>query len=371
MPRVEFTVLAINPGSTSTKIAVYVNERAALVRNIVHPDSDMRAFRGRPILDQIPYRLAAIERELGDAGYALSSFSAVAGRGGLLRPLASGAYRVNDAMLEELRRAPNGEHASNMGAFLAADIARHGGGEAFVVDPVSVDELSEKARISGSALVVRRSLSHALNTKAIARRHARETGTPYRDLRLIIAHLGSSISVSAHEGGRMIDVNLAGQEGPFSTERCGGLQLLGVVQLCFSGKWTERALWDAFIREGGMYSYLGTKDLSEVERRIAAGDRNAALVFDAMIYQIAKEIGAMATTLNGRVDAVLVTGGMARSGKLVAQLRAAVEWIAPVVVYPGEDELQALAEGPLRILCGEEQARELESDPAVLLSALQ
>jgi butyrate kinase len=365
MPRAEFTVLAINPGSTSTKIAVYVNERPALTRNIVHPDADMQTFRGRPILDQLGFRQSAIEQELREAGFDLAGFDAVVARGGLMRPLESGTYRVNNAMLDELRRAPNGEHASNMGGYLATAIAAHTGVPAFVVDPVSVDELSDKARISGSALVGRRSLSHALNTKAIARRHARETSIPYRDLRLIVAHLGSSISVSAHANGRMIDVNLAGQEGPFSTERCGGLQLLGVVQLCFSGQYTERELWDAFIREGGIYSYLGTRDLREVERRIAAGDADAALIFAAMAYQIAKEIGAMATVLHGlphpRVDAILVTGGMARSQRLIAQLPSAIDWIAPVVVYPGEDELQALAEGALRVLRGEEQTPELES----------
>ncbi|HEY2858706.1 MAG TPA: butyrate kinase [Terracidiphilus sp.] len=366
MPLADFTVLAINPGSTSTKIAVYANELPALVRNIVHSDADMLPFRGRPILEQLAFRQSAVEHELSDAGFPLASFDAVVGRGGLMRPLESGTYRVNEAMLDELRSAPNGEHASNMGASLAIAIARRSGGPAFIVDPVSVDELSDKARISGSALVARRSLSHALNTKAIARRHARETGTPYRDLRLIIAHLGSSISVSGHHNGRMIDVNLAGQEGPFSTERCGGLQLLGVLQLCFSGRYTERQLWDQFIREGGIYSYLGTKDLREVERRIVAGDAQAALIFDAMIYQIAKEIGAMATVLHGlphpRINAILLTGGMARSEKLIAQLRSAVEWIAPVVVYPGEDELQALAEGALRVLRGEEQPRVLEPE---------
>jgi butyrate kinase len=361
MAPAEFTVLAINPGSTSTKIAVYKNDRAELVRHIAHSDADMIPFRSRPRLDQLDFRQAAIEHELRSAGYTRAGFHAVVGRGGLLRPVPSGVYRVNEEMLDELRRAPYGDHASNMGAFLAKAIADEANVPAFVVDPVSVDEFTEKAHISGTALVARRSLSHALNTKAVARRYAREIGRPYDDLRLVVAHLGSGISVSAHEHGRMIDVNLAGQEGPFSTERCGGLQLLGVVELCFSGRYTEQQLWDALIREGGICSYLGTKDLREVERRIIDGDANAALIFDAMVYQIAKEIGAMATVLHGRVDSLLVTGGMAHSDKLIAQLRAAVEWIAPVVVYPGEDEMQALAEGALRVLRGEEQPRELAS----------
>jgi butyrate kinase len=361
MPRAEFTVLAVNPGSTSTKIAVYVNEQARLVRNIQHSDLEMQPFRGRPSFDQLDFRHAAIEQELRIGGYTAEDFHAIVGRGGLLRPVPSGVFRIDQEMLDELRRAPYGEHASNMGAYLAKAVADEAGIPAYVVDPVSVDELGDKAHISGSALVVRRSLSHALNTKAVARRYAREIGSAYENLRLVIAHLGSGISVSAHERGRMIDVNLAGQEGPFSTERCGGLQLFGVVELCFSGQYTEHQIWDALIREGGIYSYLGTKDVCEVERRIASGDAHAALIFDAMIYQIAKEIGAMATVLNGRVDAILLTGGMARSEKLISGLRVAAGWIAPVVVYPGEDELEALAEGALRALRGEEEPHELAS----------
>lgn len=358
----EFTILAINPGSTSTKVGVYRNEKPVLQCNICHGTEELRLFRGRSILEQLEFRQMAIERKLLDTGFMQSDFNAIVGRGGLLRPVPSGIFRVNDEMLAELRRAPHGEHASNLGAFLARAIADQAGCDAYVVDPVSVDELGDVARISGSALTIRRSLSHALNTKAIARRYAREVAKDYAELRLIIAHLGSGISVSAHAGGRMIDVNLAGQEGTFSTERCGGLQLLGVVDLCFSGTYTRKELWDAFIREGGIYSYLGTKDLSDVESRIAAGDGNAALIFDAMVYQISKDIGSMATVLHGCVDALLLTGGMARSEKLVAQIRTAVEWIAPVRVYPGEDELQALVEGVLRGLRGQEQAIELQPE---------
>jgi butyrate kinase len=359
MPPAEFRILAINPGSTSTKIAVYVNDRAALVRNLTHSDAQMEPFRGCPILDQLAFRRAAIEAALIEAGCPLNRFNAVAGRGGLMRPIASGTYRVNEAMLADLRAAAHGEHASNMGAFLAGALAAPSHALACVVDPVSVDEYSEKARLSGTALDQRHSLSHALNTKAVAKRFARERGVPYATLRLVLAHLGSGISVSAHEGGRMVDVNLAGQEGPMSTERAGGLQWLSVVQLCFSGRFTQDGIYNALFREGGLYSYLGTRDLREVENRIVAGDTQAALVFDAMIYQVAKEIGSMAAALSGRVDAILLTGGMARSDRLIAALRAAIEWIAPVVLYPGEDELQALAEGALRVLRGEEDAREL------------
>lgn len=360
MPRDDLRVLAINPGSTSTKIAVFHDDHPEWVHCIEHPPAELAAFRGKPVLEQLAFRQAAIECELRGAGYAPDAFAAVAGRGGLMGPVAGGTYRVNQTMLERLRQAPIGEqHASNLGAFLALAIAQDGAAQAFVVDPVSVDEFTDKARISGSALVERRSLSHALNTKAVARRFARERGAAYADLRLVIAHLGSGVSVSAHEGGRMIDVTLAGQEGAFSTERCGGLQLLGVVELCFSGRYAERELWDAFIRESGVYSYLGTKDLREVERRIAAGDTKAALVLDAMAYQIAKDIGGMATVLDGKIDAILLTGGMARCEKLIAAIRESVAWIAPVTIYPGEDELEALAAGALRVLRGEEIAREL------------
>jgi butyrate kinase len=357
----EFRVLAINPGSASTKIAVYVNERPELLRNMNHSDSEMEAFLGRPILDQLEFRQKRIEEELGAAGYDLKQLQAVAGRGGMTRPLPSGTYRVNEAMLDDLRQTRYGEHASNLGAFLAQAIASKAGAEAFIVDPVGVDEWTERARISGSALAERLCMSHALNTKAVAKRYAREQGRLYPELRLVVAHLGSGISVSAHQDGRMIDVNSAGQEGTFSTERSGGLPLRRVLQLCFSGEYTERQLWNLFHREGGIYSYLGTRDLREVERRIAAGDGKATLIFDAMVYQIAKDIGAMATVLNGRLDAILLTGGMAHSQKLVDRLRPAIQWIAPVVVYPGEDELQALAEGALRVLRHEEEAKELKA----------
>jgi butyrate kinase len=359
MPPAEPRILVINPGSTSTKFAVFSGDRCDLARTIPHSDAEMAPFRARTILDQLEFRRAKIEQELRTAGIGLDSFDAVAGRGGLIRPMPGGVWLVNDAMLADLRAARMTEHAANLGAFLAQEFARPSGAPAFIVDPVSTDELADIARISGTALVERRSLSHALNTKAVALRHARECGQPYDNLRLIVAHLGSGISVSAHSRGRMIDVNLAGQEGPFSTERCGGLQLLHIVDLCYSGRFRKDELWKALIREGGIYSYLGTKDLREVERRIVSGDARAALIYNAMIYQVAKEIGAMATVLEGKVDAILITGGMAHSEKLIATLRPAIAWIAPVVVYPGEDEMQALAEGALRVLRGEEQPREL------------
>ena len=357
MPPGEFKILAINPGSTSTKLALYVNERPQFVKNIRHSDAEMEQFRGRPIFDQQQFRSAAIEDALNVAGHNIRELDAVAGRGGLLPPLDSGTYVVNDEMLEELRLAKRGEHASNLGAVLAHSLAQKAGVQAYVVDPVSVDEWPEHARLSGLALLERPCLSHALNSKAVAKRYAHECGKSYESLRLIVAHLGSGISVSAHEGGRMVDVTNSREEGAFSTERAGGVPAMQLVNLCFEGKYTQPQVEALLFRNGGLYSYLGTRDLVEVERRIQSGDALAKTVFEAMIYQIGKEIGALAVVLRGNVDALLFTGGMAHSQQLVTALSAATSWIAPITVYPGEDELQALIEGLLRVLRGEEKPR--------------
>jgi butyrate kinase len=360
LPPSKLRVLAINPGSTSTKFALYVGESATLVKNIRHSDAELEPFRGRSILEQQRFRTQQIEVALSEAGHSVSELDAVVGRGGLLPSVASGTYVVNEDMLDELRRAKRGDHAANLGAFLANALARKAGVAAYIVDPVSVDEWPEWARLSGSALLERQCLSHALNSKAVAKRYAREQNKPYASLRLIVAHLGSGISVSAHENGRMIDVTNSREEGAFSTERAGGVPVMQLVELCFSGRYTKKQVATALFSEAGLYSYLGTKDLIEVERRIDCGDAEAKLVFDAMVYQIAKEIGAMAAVLCGRVDALLLTGGMAHSNRLVTQLSGYVKWIAPSVRYPGEDELQALAEGALRVLRHEEEARELK-----------
>ena len=358
----EFLVLAINPGSTTTKIGVYANDRPELVRNLSHSDEEMKQFTGRRILDQLDFRLAAIERELAGDNYDIRQFDAVVGRGGLMRGLPSGTYRVNEEMLGDLRLTRYGDHASNLGAFLAQQIASEAGAEAFVVDPVSVDEWPDKARISGTALIERHCGGHMLNTKAVAKRYAREQG---KRLRRPAAGCGAHGQRHHHLGSRK------GQDGRKSGTRPRrgllhraqrGPAIAQSDQLCFSGKYTLQTLWQALNREGGLYSYLGTRDLREVERRIEAGDARAALIFDAMAYQIAKDIGTMATALCGRVDAILLTGGMAHSKKLVDTIRPYVEWIAPIVVYPGEDELQAMAEGALRVLRHEEQARELAAE---------
>ncbi len=357
MPAAEFRILAINPGSTSTKFAVFADEQPLLVKNIRHTDSDLAPFRGRAVLEQQGARAQQIEAALEKEGVDLRYLDAVVGRGGLLPPVSSGTYRVNETMLEELRAAKRGEHASNLGAFLAYALAEKARVEAYIVDPVSVDEWQASARFSGSALLERQCLSHALNSKAVARRYAREQEKSYDAMRLIVVHLGGGISVSAHEAGRMIDNTNCREEGAFCADRAGSVPAVQLINLCFSGKHTRTEVEALLCREGGLQSYLGTKDLLEVERRIAAGDTRAQTVCDAMVYQIAKDIGAMATVLCGQLDAVLITGGMAHSERLIAELRERIDWIAPVAIYPGEDELQALVEGVLRVLRGEESAR--------------
>jgi len=359
MPRGSGRVLAINPGSTSTKFGVYTKDGAEFVRSIRHCEEELAQFHGRPILSQHDYRAEQIRSELGKAGYESDSFDAVAGRGGLLPPVPSGTFLVDDTMLEELRLARMGEHASNLGGVLARSFADAAGVNAYVVDPVSVDEWQDVARISGSPLVPRTPLCHALNTKAVARRFAREEHREYASLRLIVAHMGSGNCVSAHQEGRMIDNN-TGEDGPFGVDRSGTLPVRPLIRVCFSGTYTQKQLEELVFGSGGIFHYLGTRDLIEVERRIDAGDAKASHVLNAMVYQIAKEAGAMAAVLHGKVDAILLTGGIAKSSRIVSQLTEYLRWIAPIRVYPGEDELQSLADGVFRVLHGEEKAKKLQ-----------
>ncbi len=361
MPNGSGRILVINPGSTSTKFAVYTKDGAEFVSTARHSAEELLQFNGRPVLDQQEYRAARISDELEKAGYDLTAFDAIAGRGGLLPPLKSGTYLVSAAMLSALRLARRGEHASNLGAVLAHSFATLAGVNAYVVDPVSVDEWQDCARISGSALLPRTAQCHALNTKAVAKRFAKEQSREYESLQLIVVHMGSGCSVSAHQNGRMIDNN-TGEDGPFGVDRSGALPVRPLVRLCFSGGYTQKQVEDQVFGNGGVFSYLGTRDLIEVERRIDEGDLRAAAIFDAMVYQIAKEAGAMAVVLKGIVDAILVTGGMAHSERVVSLLTEYLDWIAPIKVFPGEDELQALAEGVFRVLRGEELPKTLSTD---------
>ena len=349
-------ILAVNPGSTSTKVAVFDEDEAIMEHAIEHDDEVLAPFRDRPILDQLELRLEAVLGLLEGRGVDPAALDATVGRGGLLRPLRSGTYRVTDAMLDELRTAARGEHAANLGAFLARDLAEPAGCPAFIVDPVSVDEWDDVARLSGLAGLDRQCLSHALNTKAVAKRYAAGVGTPYGELRLIVVHMGSGHSVSAHRDGRMAEVTNSREEGPFSTERAGTVPTVRLVQRVLDEGLSSDEAERMLFREGGLLSYLGTRDLREVEARIDDGDEEAGLVVDAMVYQLRKSVGAMAAALDGDVDAILLTGGMAKSERLVGELSARLAWIAPVHLYPGEDELRALAEGAGRVLSGEERA---------------
>lgn len=357
----ENVVFVINPGSTSTKAGVFVEAGPKKVDcqwscSVAHTDAQLERFHGLPALSQAEFRADALRTSLEAGGYANAAFAAVAGRGGLLPPMECGTWLVNDAMIAELRLARRGDHACNLGAVLALKFAQAAGASAYIVDPVTVDEWQDSARLSGSPLIERSAIGHALNIKAVARRFAREQLRPYEQLRLIVVHMGSGITVSAHRDGRMIDQN-APEEGPFGPDRTGSLPVRQLIHLCFSGEFNEKQLDRMVFGEGGLYAYLGTRDLREVERRIDAGDERAAAVYAAMAYQVAREIGAMATVLHGQVDAILLTGGMAYSERLVSRLRASIAWIAPVAVYPGEDELLALAEGVFRVLNGQEQAK--------------
>ena len=354
-------VLVLNPGTTSTKFGVLTRTGEELALILRHGDEEIERFRGRTVLDRLEYRFDLVRAALAEAGYTESGkdgepWAAVAGRGGLLPPMECGTYLVEDSMVEELRLARRGEHASNLGAVLALRFARSAGVNAYIVDPVTADEWQPCARLTGSPLVKRKFIGHALNTKAVARRFAREQGRAYADLRLIVVHMGSGVTVSAHRGGRLIDSNSI-EEGPFGPDRTGSLPVRALARLCCSGKMTANELDRHLFGDGGLYAYLGTRDLVEVEQRMDAGDTLAAQVFAALLYQVAKEAGAMAAVLSGKVDAVLLTGGMAHSARAIDRLLPQIEWIAPVTVYPGEDELRALADGVFRVLDGEEQAK--------------
>lgn len=351
-------VLVINPGSTSTKFGVLRRDAEEWAGFVHHDDEQLAQFQGQSTLAQAGYRAALIRKSLHGAGYSESPFAAVAGRGGLLPPLGCGTYVVDSAMIDELRRAARGEHACNLGAVLALEFAREAGVDAYIVDPVTADEWQPCARLSGSPLVPRSAIGHVLNTKAVARRYARQVCRPCESLRLIVAHLGSGITVSAHRDGLMIDNNTP-EEGPMGPDRSGALPVRELIKLCCTGVFTQKQLDRKVFGEGGLFAYLGLRDLREVELRIESGDSQAESVYDAMVYQIAKEIGAMSVVLQGRVDAIILTGGMAHSERMVRGLREFIAWIAPVQVYPGEDELRALADGVFRVLDGEERPRRL------------
>lgn len=352
-------LLAINPGSTSTKIAVFENTEELFTITLRHGVEELAPFP--KIIDQYEYRKDIIIATLRNAGFKLQDFNAIVGRGGLLKPIPGGVYKVNDRLIEDLKKEILGEHASNLGGILAKEIAGsiEGDVNAYIVDPVVVDELEDIARFSGHPEIPRVSIFHALNQKAVARRYAREHNKKYEELDLIVAHLGGGITVGVHKHGKVIDVNngLDG-DGPFSPERSGGLPSGALAKLCFSRRFELREIRKMITGGGGIVAYLGTNNMFEVERMVLNDDKKAALAFDAMIYQICKEIGACATVLKGKFDSIIITGGLARSELAITKIKDRVSFLGKIAVYPGEDEMQALAEGVYYAGIGEIQIKE-------------
>lgn len=349
----EYRILAINPGSTSTKIAVFDGSNPTFVKTIRHQNEELDKYD--KITDQYQFRKEIIYKELQEAEIKIDQIRAVVGRGGLVKPIPSGVYQVNEAMKKDLFNSPMGEHASNLGGLIADDIANSlPNAQAFIADPVVVDELEELARFSGHPEFDRTSIFHALNQKAVARSHAKSVMKEYEDMNLIVVHLGGGISVGAHKKGRVIDVNQAlDGDGPFSPERSGTLPMGAVIRACFSGKYTQKEMMRIIKGNGGMSAYMGTNDCYQIELAAGDGDDKARMVFEAMAYQVAKEIGGMFAVLNGDVDAVLITGGIAHSKWFANLVIERIYKIAPVHVYPGEDEMRALAINGLRVLKGE------------------
>ncbi|MBE2189122.1 MAG: butyrate kinase [Desulfobulbaceae bacterium] len=352
-------LLAINPGSTSTKIGVYEDLNLLFDKTLRHSVEDLDIFPS--IIDQYDFRKNVIIEALKENNIDIKEIDAFVGRGGLVKPIPGGVYRTSTALLEDLKKGILGEHASNLGGILAYELARTVGKQtnSFIVDPVVVDELDDIARYSGRPEMPRVSIFHALNQKAVARRFARERGKKYEDFNLIVVHLGGGITVGAHKNGRVIDVNngLDG-EGPFSPERAGSLPVGTLTKICFSGKYQLHQVKKMITGQGGIVSYLGTNNCMEVEEKIEKGDQKAKMVYLAMAYQISKEIGSLATVLEGKIDAIILTGGVAYSELLTKWIRKRVAFLAPVFVYPGEDELQALAEGVYFAINGEIEIKE-------------
>ena len=352
-----FRILAINPGSTSTKIAIYDNENPLFEEVLRHSASDIARYA--TIFDQYSFRKEVILETLYQKDINITKLAAVVGRGGLLHPIPGGTYLVNNAMLKDLKRGIQGEHASNLGGVLAHEIACQLNIPAYIVDPVVVDEMVPVARFSGNPDMPRKSIFHALNQKAVGRRAARDLGSTYEAVNLIVAHLGGGISIGGHEKGRVVDVNNAlDGDGPFSPERSGGVPAGELMRTCFSGNKTEQEIYKRIVGKGGLVAYLGTNDGREVVARIKDGDQEAEMVYRAMAYQVAKEIGACAAALKGRVDAIVLTGGLAYDQLLTKWIEQHVAFISRILVYPGEDEMIALVEGALRILRSEEAAQE-------------
>lgn len=349
-------LLIINPGSTSTKIGVFEGQNMIFEETLRHSVEELAPYN--KIYDQYEFRKNIILDALKENNINIKDLDGVVGRGGLLKPIEGGTYEVNDKMIEDLKVGVSGEHASNLGGILAHEIIKENGGRAFIVDPVVVDELDDVARVSGLKAIERRSIFHALNQKAVARRYAKSIDKNYEDLNLIVVHLGGGISVGAHEKGRVIDVaNALDGEGPFSPERSGSLPVGDLVKLCYSNKYTIDQIKCMIKGKGGLVSYLNSNDAREVIEKINNGDEYAKSIYYAMAYQVSKEIGALYSVLKGKIDGIILTGGIAYDKIFTGWIEERVSFMGKVIIYPGEDELTALAEGGLRVLRGEEKAK--------------
>ncbi|MEG1287272.1 butyrate kinase [Clostridium sp.] len=351
-----FKLLIINPGSTSTKIGVYENEKEILEETLRHSSEEIAKFE--TIYDQFEFRKEVILNILKEKNFDIKTLNAVVGRGGMLKPMAGGTYAANEQMIEDLKLGVQGQHASNLGGILSNQIGKELGIPAFIVDPVVVDELEPVARLSGVPELPRKSKFHALNQKAVAKRYGKESGKGYENLNLIVTHLGGGVSVGAHKNGRVIDVNNAlDGEGAFSPERAGSVPVGDLIKLCYSGKYSEKEIYSKIVGHGGYVAYLNTNDARDVLKLMNDGNKEAEIIYNAFIYQVSKNIGEMATVLEGKVDAIIVTGGIAYSEKVIADIKNRVGWISEMITYPGEDELLALAQGAIRVLSGEEEAK--------------
>ena len=358
-----FNILTINPGSTSTVVAVFKNEELEIQSNISHSAKELAEFK--KISDQFNIRLKFILDFLHNNSIDLNNFDAIVGRGGEIKPIKSGTYRINDQMVSDLRERPRVEHASNLGAIIAYELGKKINRPSFIVDGISVDEFQPLSRISGLPEIEKESLTHALSLKAAAKRAAKELNKEYQTLKLIVVHLGGGISVSAHCKGKLIDSNCATTDGPFSPERSGSLPVRQLIKICYSGTYTEKEMLKKINGQGGLVAYLGTNNTLEVEERIKNGDKKAELIYKAMAFQIAKEIGGKATVLKGEVDAIVLTGNLLRGKGALGHtflewIKERIKFIAPIIVFPGSDELKAMVQGTLRVLKGIETAKEYE-----------
>ncbi len=347
-------LLILNPGSTSTKLAVFEDEEPLFIESIVHTPEDLAPFDR--VADQYEFRRELVVKTLRDHEVAMESLTGIVSRGGLLTPIQAGAYEVNDDMVWQLKNRPQNEHASNVGAMIARALSKEYHIPAFIYDGITVDELTPINKITGLPILRRKGMGHNLNTRAAAMRYAREQGKSYRDITVIVAHLGGGISVNLHHNGRIEDF-ISDEEGGFSPERSGGLPMFDVIKMCFDGEETYRTMMNLVKRRGGLMAHLGTTDSREVEKMIQDGDEHAKLIYDAMALNIAKNIAKCAPSVKGKVDAILLTGGIAYSRYVTEYIREHVAFIAPVVVYAGEDEMLSLALGGLRVLRGEETAK--------------